>query len=137
MKFPYHSYFEMICFISQPTKPLRSIFSVASPPWGTEVMAVLDSFAEDYDEINDTNDSEDRRVLTCESPRRSWSHRKLSSFECAEDAVSRVLLAFQRQNDVEQGARLGRKNMQVMDRLAKMQAHKRNCIGKLSDAYGR
>jgi len=109
---------------------------VVSPPWGTEVMAVLDSFAEDYDDISDNYDSEDRRVLACESPRRSWSHRKLSSFECAEDAVSRILLAFQRQNDVEQGARLGRKNMQVMDRLAKMQAHKRNCIGKLSDAYG-
>jgi hypothetical protein len=45
--------------------------------------------------------------------------------------------AFQRQNDVEQGARLGRKNLQVMDRLAKMQAHKRDSMAIIRGCYGR
>jgi len=61
----------------------------------------------------------------------------LSSFERAMQSVSFVVAAFQRQHDVEQGSRLGRKNMQVMDRLAKMQAHKRNSILKIRDSYGR
>ena len=60
----------------------------------------------------------------------------LASVECSEKAVSMIVLAFQKQNDVEMGARLGRKNMQVMDRLAKMQAHRRNSITKIRDSYG-
>lgn len=64
------------------------------------------------------------------------SNVQLSSFERSEIAVSAVVAAFQKQNDVEQGARLGRKNMQVMDRLAKMQAHKRNSIARIRDSYG-
>jgi hypothetical protein len=59
-----------------------------------------------------------------------------TSFERSEKAVAMVVAAFQRQNDVEQGARLGRKNLQVMDRLAKMQAHKRDSIAKIRDCYG-
>ena len=62
---------------------------------------------------------------------------RLSSFELAKQAVSLLVAAFQRQLDVEQGSRLGRKNMQCMDRLAKMQAHKRNSILKIRDSYGR
>jgi hypothetical protein len=46
----------------------------------------------------------------------------------AERAVHLVLSAFQKQDDEEKGARLGRKNMQVMDRLAKMQEHERKSI---------
>jgi hypothetical protein len=60
-----------------------------------------------------------------------------SSFDNAEEAVLVTVCAFHRQNDVEQGARLGRKNMQVMDRLAKMQAHKRNSIVRIKSSYGR
>lgn len=48
-----------------------------------------------------------------------------------------IVCAFHRQNDTEQGARLGRKNMQIMDRLAKMQAHKRNSIARIKNSYGR
>lgn len=48
-----------------------------------------------------------------------------------------IVCAFHRQNDAEQGARLGRKNMQIMDRLAKMQAHKRNSIARIKHSYGR
>ena len=51
--------------------------------------------------------------------------------------MSTVVAAFQRQNDVEQGARLGRKNLQVMDRLAKMQAHKRISMADIRRCYGR
>ena len=61
---------------------------------------------------------------------------QFTSFERSEKAVSIVVGAFQRQNDLEQGARLGRKNLQVMDRLAKVQAHKRNSIFKIRDCYG-
>ena len=60
-----------------------------------------------------------------------------SNFVKAEEAVLMTVCAFHRQNDIEQGARLGRKNMQVMDRLAKMQAHKRNSIERIKNAYGR
>ena len=61
---------------------------------------------------------------------------QMSSVEFSEKAVSIIVAAFQKQNDEEQCARLGRKNMQVMDRLAKMQAHKRNSIAKIRDSYG-
>ena len=60
-----------------------------------------------------------------------------SSFDKAEEAILMTVCAFHRQNDTEQGARLGRKNMQVMDRLAKMQAHKRNSIDRIKNSYGR
>ena len=65
----------------------------------------------------------------------STSANKRTDFYKATDAVSMVSSAFQRQFDEEQSARLGRKNLQVMDRLAKMLAHKRNCIAKIRDAY--
>lgn len=84
------------------------------PPWGPDVKAAIDELENTFDQ----------------------SHGELSGFECSEKAVSAVIAAFQKQNDVEQGARLGRKNMQVMDRLAKMQAHTRNSIAKLRDSYG-
>lgn len=84
------------------------------PPWGPDVQSTLDGLESIFDQ----------------------SHVQLSGFECSEKAVSAVVAAFQKQNDVEQGARLGRKNMQVMDRLAKMQAHKRNSIARLRDSYG-
>ncbi len=87
------------------------------PPWGPEVKKVLEKISDESTfHVNST---------------------RLSSFDRAKQAVSLVVAAFQRQHDVEQGARLGRKNMQCMDRLAKMQAHKRNSILKIRDSYGR
>lgn len=83
------------------------------PPWGADVMNTLEKIS------NEQNNSH------------------VSSFEQSAQAISRLVAAFQRQHDVEQGSRLGRKNMQVMDRLAKMQAHKRNSILKIRDSYGR
>jgi len=55
----------------------------------------------------------------------------------ATRSVAQVVSAFQRQDDEEQSARLGRKNLQVMDRLAKMQAHRRHLLAKLASEYGR
>lgn len=83
------------------------------PPWGPDVMNTLEKIS------NEQNNAH------------------VSSFEQSAQAISRLIAAFQRQHDVEQGSRLGRKNMQVMDRLAKMQAHKRNSILKIRDSYGR
>ena len=48
-----------------------------------------------------------------------------------------VLEAFQRQDDEELAARLQRKNLQIMDRLSKMQALKRESVIILRDSYGR
>ena len=60
-----------------------------------------------------------------------------NSYEMSDEAIQMVMQAFQLQDDEEQGARLGRKNVQVMDRLAKMQAHKRASVAALRDSYGR
>ena len=91
-----------------------------SPPWGPDVTAALEKTGELA-----TNKNEDGGALM-----------SLSSFALSEKAIAIVVAAFQKQNDVEQGARLGRKNLQVMDRLAKMQAHKSNSIAKIRDSYG-
>ncbi|KAL7457430.1 hypothetical protein ACHAWC_008998 [Mediolabrus comicus] len=89
------------------------------PPWGPDVMNTLEKISNEQKQ--DENGS---------------SNAHVSSFEQSAQAISRLVAAFQRQHDVEQGSRLGRKNMQVMDRLAKMQAHKRNSILKIRDSYG-
>jgi valyl-tRNA synthetase len=77
------------------------------------------------------------KALESISAESSDENGEKSSFDKAEEAVLVTVCAFHRQNDVEQGARLGRKNMQVMDRLAKMQAHKRNSIVRIKSSYGR
>ena len=84
------------------------------PPWGQKVMEAMNG-------------------VTAISSDSSGDE----SFDRAEKAVQLVLDAFQRQHDEEQSARLGRKNMQVMDRLAKMQAHKQTSIDKLRQAYSK
>lgn len=86
-----------------------------TPPWGAEVAKAIDTITKENNEDNEQQ----------------------SSFEKAEKAILMTVCAFHRQNDTEQGARLGRKNMQVMDRLAKMQAHKRNSIDRIKNSYGR
>jgi hypothetical protein len=49
--------------------------------------------------------------------------------------VQIVVAAFQKQDDEEQSARLDRKNVQVMDRLAKMQSHQQRSIQTLQNCY--
>jgi hypothetical protein len=86
-----------------------------TPPWGPEVAKAIEDIAKENPDQNGSKTSLDQ----------------------AEEAVLMIVCAFHRQNDAEQGARLGRKNMQVMDRLAKMQAHKRNSIERIKNSYGR
>jgi len=101
-----------------------------SPPWGPDVMAALEKIS---NELVIPLAEEDQSPEMTPGKR---TQMQLSSVERSEKAVSLIVAAFQKQNDSEQGARLGRKNMQVMDRLAKMQAHKRNSIAKIRDSYG-
>ena len=65
------------------------------------------------------------------------SEQRINEFQRSRDAVALVVCAFSKQDDEEQSARLERKNIQVMDRLAKMQAHKRVSILTIRDSYGR
>jgi hypothetical protein len=46
-----------------------------------------------------------------------------------------VYQAFIRQDDEEQAARLGRKNAQIMERLAKLQSHQRSLVQNIRDAH--
>ena len=52
------------------------------------------------------------------------SPSSLSSSDRSKRAVDLVYKAFNDQHDVEVAARVTRKNLQVMDRLAKMSTHK-------------
>jgi len=94
-----------------------------SPPWGSEVMSALEKIS------NDTNKNQAQAEESSDPP--------LTSIILSEKSVSSIVQAFQKQNDIEQGARLGRKNLQVMDRLAKMQAHRQACIAKIRGSYGK
>ena len=51
------------------------------------------------------------------------------------EAVRLVYEAFVKQDDEEQGARLGRKNAQIMDRLANMQSHQRTLVDSIRKSY--
>ena len=93
-----------------------------SPPWGSEVMSALEKLS------NDTNNVQAQAKETSDP---------LTSIILSEKSVSSIVQAFQKQNDIEQGARLGRKNLQVMDRLAKMQGHRQACIAKIRGSYGK
>jgi len=90
------------------------------PPWGQKVTEAVNEI---------TKQSSSSTAFDADS--------NDSSFSRAEQAVQLVLNAFQFQHDEEQSARLGRKNVQVMDRLAKMQAHKQASIDKLQQSYHR
>jgi hypothetical protein len=64
------------------------------------------------------------------------THDNKTEFRRARDAVNMVLNAFQKQYDDELSLRLGRKNCQVMDRLAKMQAYRREALMAVRGSYG-
>eukprot|EP00554_Chaetoceros_debilis_P013949 CAMPEP_0194121672 /NCGR_PEP_ID=MMETSP0150-20130528/47889_1 /TAXON_ID=122233 /ORGANISM="Chaetoceros debilis, Strain MM31A-1" /LENGTH=1084 /DNA_ID=CAMNT_0038814207 /DNA_START=94 /DNA_END=3348 /DNA_ORIENTATION=- len=115
---------------------------VASPPWGQKVVEALNLIAAKSPSINsgfhdilpikqhsDEYDNVGAALVL------SADHVK-SDFDKAKGAVSMVLTAFQKQEDEELSARLGRKNCQVMDRLAKMQAFKREAVMAIAGLYG-
>jgi hypothetical protein len=77
------------------------------PPWGNFVMEALN-------------------IVAAKTPTRDID---------VTEAVRLVYRAFVKQDDEEQGARLGRKNAQIMDRLANMQSHQRALIQNLRDSH--
>lgn len=95
------------------SKPLREYPmehtppQVACPPWGSLVMEALNKIAA-------KTPTGDIDVVT---------------------AVKMVYNAFTRQDDEEQAARLGRKNAQIMERLAMLQAHQRSLVQNICDAH--
>jgi hypothetical protein len=80
---------------------------VVCPPWGSIVMEALNQVA-----------------------------AKTPTGEIAVlSAVKMVYDAFIKQDDEEQAARLGRKNAQIIDRLATLQTHQRALVQNLRDAH--
>jgi len=117
---------------------------VSCPPWGQKVVEALNliaakspssnsGFLNDL-EFNATTVNEIKKSTNTLEPHEHSTHK--SEFQKARDATAMVLAAFMKQEDEELSARLGRKNLQVMDRLAKMQAYKRDLIITIRDAYG-
>ena len=115
---------------------------MSCPPWGLRVVEALNiiaakspsadgCFLNDL-EHNATNTSGDVDL----SKIKSDSDEEKTEFQKARQASALVLAAFMKQEDEELSARLGRKNLQVMDRLAKMQAYKRTLIISIRDEYG-
>jgi len=111
----------------------------ACPPWGQRVMEAMNRVAaiSSMDNAQSiTSSHENGEGSTTADQSQSVLSKRLNKFKLAKDAVSLVVQSFQRQADEEQSARMGRKNIQVMDRLAKMQAHKRSSIITIRDSYG-
>ena len=102
---------------------------VACPPWGVKVQHALNEIQAWTGDAN-----RDDEPLNMQFGSADPIHLR-KSFDMASAAVRLVLEAFQKQDDEEQSVRLGRKNMQVMDRLAKMRAHQLLCIQTLQNCY--
>ncbi|GKY93571.1 hypothetical protein MPSEU_000324500 [Mayamaea pseudoterrestris] len=100
----------------------------ACPPWGQKVLSALNEIQSWTSEVNTQMDHlGEPNHLDAESCK--------SSLDMAEKAVYSVLRAFQMQDDEEKSARLGRKNVQVIDRLAKMEEHQLVSIRTLDEAH--
>lgn len=97
------------------------------PPWGQRVMEALNIIQASAGEASKLDNPLDR-------PTSLQADEAQQSLDMAQNAVKSVLSAFHKQDDEEKGARLGRKNMQVMDRLAKMEEHQRISIEMLDQA---
>jgi hypothetical protein len=95
------------------------------PPWGDKVQHALNEIQAWTGKANEQD------PINAFSSERSVDEEK--SLELATAAVQLVLEAFRKQDDEEQSARLGRKNVQVMDRLAKMQLHQKLSIQTLQN----
>jgi hypothetical protein len=98
------------------------------PPWGFQVMEALNTVSAITSEANTKQGQS--HITYSETPSESDSKQ---SFQMAQEAVDLVYDAFTKQDDEERSARLGRKNAQVLDRLAKMQAHQQACLFALRD----
>lgn len=104
------------------------------PPWGQKVMEALQAVQAASSGTLPGSDPMDN-LFAGEMPTSfdGLDHATAEdSLERAKEAVSMVYTAFQQQDDQEKGARLARKNLQVMDRLSKMEEHQRNSVSVLS-----
>lgn len=87
--------------------------------------------------IIDSNRQSQMAKLAFQTPTEEMKNNHCKSeFQRARDSVNMVLNAFQKQYDDELSIRLERKNCQVMDRLAKMQAYRREAIMAVRGSYG-
>lgn len=100
------------------------------PPWGQKVMEALNEIQAMTGSGKSGTDA-----FVASSPTSLNAVDAQESLDMADRAVKLVLSAFQKQDDEEKSARLGRKNMQVMDRLSKMQEHQRLSILALDRSY--
>jgi hypothetical protein len=102
---------------------------VECPPWGVKVQHALNEIQA---WTGDANQGDDPTSLQFTSGQPIHLQQSL---DMASAAVCLVLEAFQKQDDEEQSVRLGRKNVQVMDRLAKMLQHQLLSIQTLQNCY--
>jgi hypothetical protein len=103
------------------------------PPWGRKVMEALNQ-VQAASSTNTLPGSNMDNLFTGEAPMAFNQLDKATaedSLKRAAQAVDLVISAFQQQDDEEKGARLARKNVQVMDRLAKMEEHQIKSIATL------
>jgi len=112
-----------------------------NPPWGKKVKETLEKIST---ESNLMISDQDSALSPSKTSRNGTLQDEELKFESdhegqirADEAVKLLAEAFTQQFDMEQCARLARKNMQVMDRMAKMQALKRNSVLGISDCFGR
>lgn len=117
---------------------------ISFPPWGLKVMEALNQVSsQTQSRVSPANE---RVVFDLPSTDQSTVDEKLifssgkkmipkTEFSKAREGVHLVLSAFQKQEDEEMTARLSRKNVQVLDRLSRMEAHKRESIISIRDSY--
>lgn len=103
---------------------------ISCPPWGVKVQHAMNEIQAWTGDANRADAPDCQFFSTSQSTQ--YGDR---SIEMANAAVKLILDAFQKQDDDEQSARLGRKNVQVMDRLAKMQAHELLSIQTIQNCY--
>lgn len=117
--------------------------TVSCPPWGLRVVEALNLIAAKSPSADscflsdlEFNATPSAKNIPQNVDKSTVGEEEKTEFQKAREAASMVLAAFMIQEDEELSARLGRKNLQVMDRLAKMQAHKRELIITIRDSYG-
>ena len=121
------------------------------PPWGQKVKDSLEKISSEIamqsienvlkhdatESSENTQNNDTTNLVQSTNGTSSSTSISNSGSQRAETAVKLVVNAFSKQFDEEQCARLGRKNMQVMDRMAKMQALKRETVIAIRESYGK
>jgi len=106
----------------------------ACPPWGSKVMEALNQVQQQSDGSGVIPGSGVNSAISAVGADNTTAAAAVQTIQSPE-AVKMVYNAFTKQDDEEQGARLGRKNAQVMDRLANMQSHQQAVIRSIRDAH--